>query len=71
VDKGLKIVESTRARYRGFNRNSWDELECGHHYARAMASWAVMLALSGFHYHGVNQAMSFSPKINPENFYTF
>jgi non-lysosomal glucosylceramidase len=71
VDKGLKIVESIRKRYRGFNRNPWDELECGHHYARAMASWAVMLALSGFHFDGVNHIISFSPKINQKDFDTF
>jgi hypothetical protein len=71
VEKGLEIIESTRQRYRGFNRNPWDELECGHHYARAMASWAVMLALSGFHFDGVSHTLSLSPKINPENFYTF
>ena len=71
VEKGLKIIESTRQRYRGFNRNPWDELECGHHYARAMASWAVMLALSGFHFDGVSHTLSLSPKTNPENFYTF
>ena len=29
-----------------------EEAECGHHYARAMASWAAVLALSGFRYHG-------------------
>ncbi len=71
IDKGLKIVQATRERYRGFNRNPWDELECGHHYARAMASWAVMLALSGFQYDGVNHTLSFSPKINERDFHTF
>ncbi|MBN1274605.1 MAG: hypothetical protein JXB26_20275 [Candidatus Aminicenantes bacterium] len=71
LEKGLKIVQAVRDRYRGYNRNPWDELECGHHYARAMASWALLLALSGFHYDGVNNTMSFSPKINRENFMTF
>jgi len=71
IDKGLKIVQSTRERYSGFNRNPWDELECGHHYARAMASWAVMLALSGFQYDGVDHTLSFFPKINEHDFHTF
>ena len=26
----------------------WDHMECGDHYYRAMASWAVLLSLSGF-----------------------
>jgi len=71
MDEGLKIVRSTRDRYRGFNRNPWDELECGHHYARAMASWALLLALSGFQYDGVDHTLSFFPKINENDFYTF
>ncbi len=71
IDEGLTIVKALRKRYRGFNRNPWDELECGHHYARAMASWAVMLALSGYQYDGTTGFIAFSPKINTEDFSTF
>lgn len=55
---GLKAIKAIRQRYDGLKRNPFDEAECGHHYARAMASWAAALALSGFHYSGVNQAMA-------------
>lgn len=41
----------------------FDETECGHHYARAMASWAAILALTGFHYSAVEKVMTFAPKI--------
>ncbi len=71
IEEGLTIVRALRERYRGFNRNPWDELECGHHYARAMASWAVMLALSGYQYDGITGFIAFSPKINTEDFSTF
>jgi len=71
IDEGLTLVKAVRDRYRGFNRNPWDELECGHHYARAMASWAVMLALSGYQYDGVEHFVAFSPKINKNDFSTF
>lgn len=71
IDEGLTIVKALRERYRGFNRNPWDELECGHHYARAMASWAVLLALSGYQYDGTTGFIAFSPKINTEDFSTF
>ena len=50
VEEGLEIVEAVRDRHDGVRRNPWDEVECGHHYARSMASWALLLALSGFHY---------------------
>jgi hypothetical protein len=36
-----------------------------------MASWAVMLALSGFQYDGVDHYMAFSPRIFKEDFNTF
>jgi uncharacterized protein (DUF608 family) len=71
IDEGLAIVKAVRDRHRGFNRNPWDEFECGHHYARAMASWAVMLALCGYQYDGVEHFMAFAPKIHKNDFSTF
>jgi hypothetical protein len=71
IDEGLTIVKALRERYSGFNRNPWDELECGHHYARALASWAVLLALSGYQYDGTQSFMAFSPKMNEDGFSTF
>ena len=71
VEEGLEVVKSVRERYKGFNRNPWGEIESGMYYARDMASWSVLLALSGFEYDGVQQFMRFDPKINQENFSTF
>ncbi len=61
-DEGLKAIESVRARYDGRKRNPFDEAECGHHYARAMASWAAVVALTGFHYSGVEHSMTFAAR---------
>jgi hypothetical protein len=71
IDEGLTVVKAARERYAGFNRNPWDELECGHHYARAMAIWAVLVGLSGYRYDGVKNFIAFSPVINKDNFSTF
>jgi uncharacterized protein (DUF608 family) len=57
--EGLTVVAAVRDRYDGRKRNPFDEAECGHHYARAMASWALVLALTGFHYSAVTQTMTF------------
>jgi hypothetical protein len=60
LDAGLRCIGAIRERYDGRRRSPFDEAECGHHYARAMASWAAVLALSGFHYSGVDQALEFA-----------
>jgi len=62
TDAGIRCIRNIRDRYDGYKRNPFDEAECGHHYARAMASWAALLALSGFHYSAVDKIMKFDPK---------
>jgi uncharacterized protein (DUF608 family) len=62
VDEGLRCIADIRARYDGRKRSPFDEAECGHHYVRAMASWAAVLALSGFGYSGVEKILSFAKK---------
>jgi hypothetical protein len=57
---GLKCIRNIRDRYDGRKRSPFDEAECGHHYARAMASWAAVLALTGFQYSGVEKSMTFA-----------
>jgi uncharacterized protein (DUF608 family) len=62
IDNGLECIRDIRARYDGRKRSPFDEAECGHHYARAMASWAAVLALTGFRYSGVEKSMAFADK---------
>jgi hypothetical protein len=71
LDEGLKIVEAVRARHSGHNRNPWDEYECGHHYARAMSSWSLITALSGYHYNAAKGQLAFAPHINEGDFKCF
>jgi non-lysosomal glucosylceramidase len=59
---GLRVIRAIRARYDGARRNPFDEAECGHHYARAMAAWSATLALTGFSYDAVNAALTFAPR---------
>lgn len=60
TDQGLECIENIRNRYDGVKRSPFDEAECGHHYARAMASWAANLALTGFHYSAIEKSMEFT-----------
>ncbi len=63
VDEGLEMVRACRRRYDGGIRNPFDELECGHWYARAMASYALLQALTGARYDAVDRTLHVAPKI--------
>jgi len=69
--EALTVLESTRRRHDGERRNPWNEPECGHHYARPMASWTVLIALSGFHYSGVERRLTLAPRVRARNFGSF
>ena len=66
VEQGVESIRNIRSRYDGEKRNPWDEAECGHHYARAMASWTSVVALSGFHYDGPEASVVAVPRV-PHN----
>jgi hypothetical protein len=71
VAEGLECIGNIRSRYDGEKRNPWDEAECGHHYARAMAAWTSLVALSGFAYDGVNAAVRITPRVPHQEFRCF
>jgi len=71
VNEGLKIVEAVRARHDGIERSPWNEVECGHHYARSLASYGVLLALTGFHCDAVNKVLTFKPAVEETGFKAF
>ena len=71
VDEGLAIVKGITDRYDGRRRNPWNEIECGNHYARALASWSVLMALSGYKYSGKDQRLSFAPVMKQGDFRCF
>jgi non-lysosomal glucosylceramidase len=71
IEQGLGIVQRVRQRHDGVARNPWNEFECGHHYARAMSSWSLLLALSGYHYSAPARRISFAPRVNAADFRCF
>lgn len=76
LEEGLAIVKAARDRYDGIPRapilrNPWNEIECGGHYARAMSSWSLLLALSGFECDGLTRTLRFTPRITPNQFKSF
>ena len=61
--KGLEIVRTCRNRYDGKVRNPFNEYECGHWYARAMSSYALLQAFSGARYDAVDKVLHLAPRI--------
>jgi uncharacterized protein (DUF608 family) len=66
-DDALKCIQAIRDRHNGAKRNPFSEPECGHHYARSMASWATIIALSEFSYSGIEHSMTFTS--NPGTYF--
>lgn len=66
--EGLAITRAVHDRYHASRRNPWNEVECGDHYARSMASYGVFLAACGYEYHGPRGHLGFAPRLAPENF---
>jgi len=71
VEQGLTVVKATRSRYNGAVRNPWNEYECGSFYARAMASYGLLISLSGFHYSAAKKTLSLKPQLPIRPFNTF
>ncbi len=63
LQEGLKIVRTARKRYDGTSRNPFDEMECGHFYARALSSYALLQAISGARYDASTKTMTLAPTI--------
>lgn len=68
VREGLAVTRMVHDRYHPLRRNPWNEVECGDHYARSMASYGVFLAACGYEYHGPQGRLGFAPRLTPENF---
>lgn len=66
--EGLAVTRAVHDRYHPSRRNPWNEVECGDHYARSMASYGVYLAACGFECHGPKGQIGFLPRLSPEKF---
>jgi hypothetical protein len=63
VEEGLEVVRTCGARYDGRVRNPFDQYECGHWYARAMSSYALLQAFSGARYDALAKTLYLKPVI--------
>ncbi len=63
-EEAVTAVRAVRARYDGERRNPYAEIECGASYARAMASFSLLHAYSGYVPDLTQGALRFSPLRN-------
>ena len=68
ITEGLAVVRAIHDRYHAARRNPFNEVECGDHYSRAMASYGVFLSACGFNCHGPKQHMEFGPRLGAQSF---
>ncbi len=61
VEKGTAVAKAVRDRYDGRKRNPFNEIECGNNYARSMASFAMLMILSGFQFDLPHGRVGFDP----------
>jgi hypothetical protein len=61
IAEGEEIIKAVRDRHDGEKRNPWSEFECGHNYARSMASYALLLIYSGFSFDMTKKHIGFQP----------
>jgi non-lysosomal glucosylceramidase len=66
--EALAICRAVHDRYHPLRFNPWNEVECGDHYARALASWGVYHALLGYKYNGPKRFLSLAPAFKAEDF---
>jgi len=64
IKEGLEIVRTCRDRYDGCVRNPFNEYECGHWYARAMASYGLLQGLTGARYDAVDKVLHLEPSLS-------
>lgn len=68
IGEAMTVVRAVHDRYAAAKRNPWNEVECGDHYSRSLASWGCLTAISGFEYDGPAGRIGFAPRLTPENF---
>jgi non-lysosomal glucosylceramidase len=68
VEPAMRIVDANRERHDGTRLNPWNDIECGDHYVRAMSSWSLLEAASGYAHDAGNGTLRFAPVLSSEAF---
>lgn len=64
-----ELVRAVRERFDGIRRAPFNEMECGFYYTRAMASWGLLIAYSGFDCNAAKGYLHFRPRTGEGTFF--
>ena len=65
--EGLAVERAIHDRYAPHKRNPYNEVECSDHYGRAMSSYGLFVAATGFSCHGPKGEVGFDPRFPGEH----
>lgn len=71
IEEAMELIRSIRARYDGYKRNPFSEVESGHHYARALSSFGIYKAAAGMDVDMPAKEIRFAPKFHTDDFSCF
>jgi len=71
IESALTMLADIRERHNGARRSPWNEVECGDHYVRAMASWTLLEAAASYQYDAAQGSLIFVPRLKPDDFHSF
>lgn len=71
ADDCLTLLGDIRDRHDGSRRSPWNEIECGDHYVRPMASWTLLEEAAGYQYDAVQGSLTLAPRLQADDFRSF
>ncbi|MEA3337888.1 MAG: GH116 family glycosyl-hydrolase [Chloroflexota bacterium] len=71
IEPALTMLADIRQRHDGSRRSPWNEVECGDHYVRPMASWVLLEAATGYRYDATRGSLAFAPRLGPDSLRSF
>jgi len=71
VPQGLAVTRAVRDRHNGKNRNPYSQPQAGNYYARSLANYSQLLAITGLRYSAVEKTIWLSPKVRRDDLKMF
>jgi len=71
IEQAEQVIATARRRYDGKRGNPWDDIECGHNYARSMSAFSLVPLICGFKADMCKCELTFNPRVTERPFKSF